>query len=129
MFNTPNINKVMMVGNVVSNPHVSVTNETQAKVCNFRIVSNRKYRTKANVLKDEACFINVTAWLRLAEICERNLEKGDRVYVEGLLQSKTLADGRTSVIEILAEKVQILTSKRIMTEETYDKENTEEESN
>jgi single-strand DNA-binding protein len=113
-YNTPTLNKVMIVGNVVSDPRISATNEAKVKVANFRIACNRKFRTKSGVLKEEVCFVSVTAWLKLAEICEQNLRKGDRVYVEGSLQSKTLSDGKTSVVEILAERIQILTPKKIV---------------
>ena len=112
-YNTPNLNKIMIVGNVVSDPRISFTNETKVKVANFRIACNRKFKTRSNILKEEACFVSITAWLRLAEICDQNLKKGDRVYIEGSLQSKILLDGKTSVVEILAENIQILTPKKI----------------
>jgi single-strand DNA-binding protein len=95
-------------------PIINITNETKAKVSNFRIACNRKFRTKSGTLKEEVCFISVTAWLKLAEICEQNLKKSDRVYVEGSLQSKTLPNG-ASIVEILAERIQIFTPKKINT--------------
>jgi single-strand DNA-binding protein len=127
-YNTPALNKTMIIGNVVSDPRISLTNETKVKVANFRIACNRKFKTRSNVLKEEVCFVSVTAWLRLAEICEQNLKKGDRVYIEGSLQSKILSDGKTSVVEILAERVQILTPKKVqldLQEDFEDQENTE----
>jgi single-stranded DNA-binding protein len=52
--------------------------------------------------------------MRLAEICEMNLERGDKVYIEGSLQSKSLNDNKMSIVEILAERIQILTPKKIV---------------
>ena len=113
-FNVPMLNKVMITANVINDPRISLTNESKNKVANFRIGSNRKFRTKGGNLKEETCYISVTAWLKLAEICENNLKKGDKVYIEGSLQSKQLSDSKMSVVEILADHIQILTPKKII---------------
>lgn len=113
-FNVPSINKIMITATVINDPRVNLTTESKNKVVNFRIGSNRKFRTKSGNLKEETCYISVTAWLRLAEICENNLKKGDKIYIEGTLQSKQLSDSKISVVEILADRIQILTPKRII---------------
>jgi single-strand DNA-binding protein len=112
-FNAPMINKVIIVGIVVSTPRICSTNVNKIKVTNFRIACSKKFRTKNGVLKEEVCYISVTAWLKLAEICEKNLVQGDKVYVEGSLQSKQLSDSKMTVVEILADRIQILTPKKI----------------
>ena len=114
-FNAPTINKTIITGNVVNDPRVSVTHGNKIKVVNFRIASSRKFRTKTGSLKEEVCYVSVTAWLRLAEICENNLKRGDKVYIEGSLQSKLLNDSKMTIVEILAERIQILTPKKIIT--------------
>jgi single-strand DNA-binding protein len=114
-FNVPMINKVMIVGDVVSEPRISLTNSNKIKVANFRIASNRKFRTKSGVFKEENCYVTITVWQKLAEICENNLKQGDKVYVEGSLQSKQLNDSKMTIVEILAERIEILTAKKIVT--------------
>jgi single-strand DNA-binding protein len=114
-FNAPMLNKVMIVGNVVNDPRVNLTNGNKIKVANFRIACGRKFRTKSGVLREEVCYVSITAWMKLAEICERNLQRGDKVFIEGSLQSKQLNDSKMTVVEILAERVQILTPKKIIT--------------
>jgi single-strand DNA-binding protein len=124
-FNAPMLNKVLIVGNVVNNPRVSLTNNSKIKVANFRIACGRKFRTKSGVLKEEVCYVSVTSWLKLAEICEKNLVRGDKVYVEGSLQSKLLSDSKMSVVEILADRIQILTPKKIISDFSEHEEATE----
>jgi single-strand DNA-binding protein len=124
-FNAPMLNKVLIVGNVVNNPRVSLTNNSKIKVANFRIACGRKFRTKSGVLKEEVCYVSVTSWLKLAEICEKNLVRGDKVYVEGSLQSKLLSDSKMSVVEILADRIQILTPKKIISDFSEQEEATE----
>jgi len=131
MYNTPNLNRVMIVGTVANDPKTSLTNESKTKVCNFKIVSTRKFRVK-NHVKEEPCFINVVAWIKLAELCENNLVKGDKVFVEGMLQSKlkqipNSPDSKVNLIEILAERIQILTSKKIIINHDHDDHHQHEE--
>lgn len=117
-FSAPIINNVMIAGNVVCEPRISITHGNKIKVANFRIASSRKFRHKSGELHEESCYVSVTAWLQLAELCERNLEKGDKVYIEGSLQNRQISDSKMSVVEILADRIQILTPKKIIVEET-----------
>jgi single-strand DNA-binding protein len=113
-FSAPIINKIMIAGNVVCEPRISVTHGNKIKVANFRIACSRKFRTRSGLSKEEDCYVSVTAWLELAELCDKNLEKGDKVYIEGSLQNRQLSDSKMSVVEILAERIQILTPKKII---------------
>jgi len=99
---------------LVCEPKVSLTNENKIKVVNFRIACSRKFRSKNGSLKEETCFVSITAWTKLAEMCENNLKNKDIVYVEGSLQSKNLNDSKITSVEILADKIQILTPKNII---------------
>lgn len=119
-YNSPMLNRVFIVGSVVNDPRISVTNGNKIKVANFRIACSRKFRTKNGLLKEETCYVNVTAWLRLAEICEMNLVRGDKVYIEGSLQSKHVNDNKLTIVEILAERIQILTPKKIVSPGFFD---------
>jgi single-strand DNA-binding protein len=130
-YNVPILNKVMIVGNVVSDPRISLTTVNKIKVANFRIVSCKKLRTKIANTKEEPCYVSVVAWLRIAEMCENNLKRGDKVFIEGSLQSRELSDTKMSVVEILADHIQILTPKKIVVEnsQTTFKDNQDNESN
>ncbi|HOU36015.1 MAG TPA: single-stranded DNA-binding protein [Candidatus Omnitrophota bacterium] len=104
-------NKVILVGNLTRDPELRYTPSGTA-VANLRLAVNRKFRDKAQQLKDETCFINVVVWSKQAETCNQYLHKGSSLLVEGRLQSRAWEDTQTgkqrSVIEVLAERVQFL---------------------
>jgi single-strand DNA-binding protein len=104
-------NKVILVGNLTRDPELRYTPAGTA-VANLRLAVNRKFRDKAQQLKDETCFITAVVWSKQAETCNQYLHKGSSLLVEGRLQSRTWEDAQTgksrSVIEVLAERVQFL---------------------
>jgi single-strand DNA-binding protein len=104
-------NKVILVGNLTRDPELRYTPSGTA-VANLRLAVNRKFRDKAQQLKDETCFITAVVWSKQAETCNQYLHKGSSLLVEGRLQSRTWEDAQTgksrSVIEVLAERVQFL---------------------
>jgi single-strand DNA-binding protein len=104
-------NKVILVGNLTRDPELRYTPSGTA-VANLRLAVNRKFRDKAQQLKDETCFITAVVWSKQAETCNQYLHKGSSLLVEGRLQSRTWEDTQTgksrSVIEVLAERVQFL---------------------
>jgi single-strand DNA-binding protein len=106
-------NKVILVGNLTRDPELRYTPAGTA-VANLRLAVNRKFRDKAQQLKDETCFITAVVWSKQAETCNQYLHKGSSLLVEGRLQSRTWEDAQTgksrSVIEVLAERVQFLGS-------------------
>jgi len=105
----PMINKVLIVGALASDPRL---NETKNKtfVVNFRIASKKRFKTKGEK-REETCFVNVVAWAGLAEACNKYLQKGDFVHIEGELHNANWenpeGEKRTRV-EILAQRIQFL---------------------
>jgi len=109
-YRLPAINKISIVGNLTKDPDLNTTTKN-VPVANFRIASSRKFRSASGERKEEVCFVNVTAWLKLAEACKAKLTKGDSIFIEGRLQSKSWKDQKgeqKNSIEILAERIQFL---------------------
>ena len=80
-------------------------------VANLRLAVNRKYKDKSGELKEDTCFVTVTAWDKQAEICNQYLQKGRAVFVEGRLQSRSweTPDGqKRSTIDVRVERIQFL---------------------
>ena len=75
-----NFNKVIIVGHLTRDPETRHTQSGTA-VANLGIAVNHRYKDK-----DEVCFVDVTAWGRLAEIVEQYMRKGSAVLVEGRLK-------------------------------------------
>ncbi len=82
------LNKVMIIGNVGSEPEMRFTPNGNP-VTSFSVATNRRYTTADGERKEETEWFTVVAWGRLAEQCNQFLTKGQRVYVEGRLHTRT----------------------------------------
>jgi len=114
-YRLPNMNKVIIVGNLTKDPEVKNTN-SGTPVINFRIASDRRFKNSAGEWKEDVCYVGVVAWKKVAESCGKYLKKGDAVLVEGELQSRSweTEDGdKRNVVEIRAYRVQFLNRKKI----------------
>lgn len=82
------INKVILIGNLTRDPEMRQTPNGQ-NVTTFGIATNREWVTKDSERKNSAEFHECVAWARLAEICSDYLKKGQLVYVEGYLKTRS----------------------------------------
>mgnify|MGYP005838122023 CR=1 FL=1 len=85
---TRSLNKVMLIGNLTRDPNLRVTPKGTA-VCSFGVATNRSWTSADGGDKQERVeFHNIVSWAKLAEICGQLLHKGDKVYLEGRLQTR-----------------------------------------
>lgn len=102
------LNKVMLIGNATRDPQMKYTPKNTA-VCSFGVATNRTWvDAETKEKQDQVEFHNITAWTKLAEICATVVHKGDKVYVEGRLQTRSWKgeDGvERKTTEIVAENV------------------------
>ena len=104
------LNRVFLIGNLTKDPELRYTS-SGVPVANLRLAVNRKYKDKSGELKEDTCFVTVTAWDKQAEICNQYLQKGRAVFVEGRLQSRSweTPDGqKRSTIDVRVERIQFL---------------------
>jgi single-strand DNA-binding protein len=104
------VNKIIVIGNLGRDPEMRYTPNGQS-VTSFSIASNRSYTTAAGERREETEWFNVSAWGRLADTCNQFLTKGQQVYVEGRLRSRTYQgnDGQTRVaLDITLTDMQML---------------------
>lgn len=108
------LNRAMIIGNLTRDPEVRTT-PSGKPVASFGVATNR-YWTDANGQKQkQAEFHNVVFWARLAEIAGQYLKKGQRVYVEGRLQTRewTGQDGvKRTRTEIIGESMIMLSARQ-----------------
>jgi len=101
------LNKIMLIGNVGSDPEMRYTPSGKA-VTSFRMATNYRYMGSDGERKEETEWFRVSVWGKQAESCNQFLSKGRRVYVEGRLHSRNWEgqDGqmRTS-LEVTANRV------------------------
>jgi len=101
------LNRVMIIGNLGSEPEMRFTPNGNP-VTSFRVATNRVYTTPEGERKEETEWFALVTWGRLAENCNQFLTKGQRVYAEGRLHTRTWEsqDGQKhSRPEIIANRV------------------------
>lgn len=82
------LNKVMLIGNLTRDPNMRFTPSNTA-VATFGLATNRTWTPADGGEKQERVeYHNIVAWSKLAEICQQLLHKGDKIYVEGRLQTR-----------------------------------------
>ena len=84
-----NLNKVILIGNLASDPELRNTPAGQP-VCSFRLATNRVWtdKTTKNQQK-ETEYHSVVTWGRLAEIASQFLTKGSLAMIEGRLRTRS----------------------------------------
>ncbi|OGV33429.1 MAG: hypothetical protein A2020_07710 [Lentisphaerae bacterium GWF2_45_14] len=109
------LNKVFLMGNLTREPALRFT-PGGAAVCEFGLAVNRRF-TSANgqEKKEEVCFVEIIVWGKQAEQCDRSLEKGAPVFIEGRLQydqwEERDSGAKRSRLRVLAERVQFISGK------------------
>lgn len=109
-YKMPDINNVMVTGNLTKDPVLRKTSNG-TPVSNFYIASNRRFRDNTGQWREDVCYVGIVAWYKLAESATDYLKKGSAVLVEGELQSRSLrsSDGVSrNVVEIKARRIQFL---------------------
>ena len=105
-----NLNKVMIIGNVGTDPEMRFTPNGNP-VTTFRIATSRVFTNAEGERKQETEWFTVVTWNKLAESCNQFLTKGRRAYVEGRLRTRAWEgqDGqmRTS-LDVTADRVLFL---------------------
>ena len=80
----PSLNKVQVMGNLTRDPELRFTPAGTA-VSDFTVATDRTWKDKSGVLKEETTFIQCTMWGKQAETVCKYLEKGDPIYIDGHL--------------------------------------------
>ena len=85
------LNKVMVIGNVGRDPEMRYT-PSGKPVTSFSVATGRSWTNSEGERREETEWFNVVAWGNLAEICKQYIRKGQQVYVEGRLQTRSWED-------------------------------------
>lgn len=106
------VNKVILIGNLGKDPEVRHL-ENGASVANFSIATSESYTDKTSGEKKENTdWHDIVVWRGLAEVAEKYLRKGMKIYVEGRLKKRSWQDkeGQTRyTTEVVADQLTILT--------------------
>ena len=103
------MNKWFGIGRLIKDAELRYTPSNKA-VAQFTIAINKPYQKEG---KNEADFINIVVWDKLAEVVGKYTHKGSLIAVEGRLQVRTYEkDGsKRYITEVLASNIQFLDNK------------------
>jgi len=105
------INKVILIGNLGKDPEVRHL-ESGVAVCNFSIATGETYKDRNSGEKvTHTEWHNIVLWRGLAEVAEKYLKKGAKIYIEGKLRTRSWQDqeGNTRyTTEILGDNMTML---------------------
>jgi len=88
------VNKVILLGNVGKEPEIKVLPSGQP-VANFSIATSDRYKDQQGNFQDRTEWHNITAYGKLAEIVRDYVKKGNKLYIEGRLTTRSWDDKDT----------------------------------
>lgn len=115
LYKSMSVNKVILIGNVGKEPDVRHLDRNVA-VANMVLATTERAYTLQNgtQVPERTEWHNIVLWGGLAEVAEKYVHKGDRIYIEGKIRTNTYEDQngiRRYRTEILAETMEMLSSK------------------
>ncbi|TVR54442.1 MAG: single-stranded DNA-binding protein [Gemmatimonadales bacterium] len=90
------LNKVMLIGNVGSDPEVKTTG-SGTKVVKLSLATNYRFKDRSGEFQDKTEWHRITFFARLADIVEQYVSKGDPIYVEGRIEYSQTEDPQGNV--------------------------------
>jgi len=109
-----NLNKVMIIGNLTKDPDIRDM-PSGDPVANITLAVNRSWTDKSGEKKKDVTFISVVIWKKRAEVVQQYCKKGDPLFVEGRLQTRSWdgPDGKKMYkTEVIAENIQLMGGKK-----------------
>jgi single-strand DNA-binding protein len=120
------VNKVILVGNLGRDPEIR-TLESGVKIARFSLATTESYNDRNTGQRvDQTEWHNVVLWRGLAEIAEKYLRKGNQVYIEGKLQTRSYQDkdGITKYsTEVVGLNMNMLGGRPVSSDQSYDSPN------
>ena len=110
------LNKVMLIGNVGNEPEVRYVEQGVA-VARFSLATSEPGYTMQNgtQVPERTEWHNIVTWKKPAEFVEKYVHKGDKLYIEGQLRTRSWDDRngvKRYVTEVWAERVEGLSAPR-----------------
>src|SRR5712672_1025913 len=111
------LNKVQIIGNLGADPEVRSTNNG-SRVATLSLATSRQWTGQGGGKQEKTEWHRVICWnnkgAQLADLAEKYMKKGDRIYIEGRVEYRTWEDREKQtryVTEIIARELIMLGSK------------------
>ncbi len=85
------LNKVILIGNLGADPEVRST-AGGTRVATLSVATSRSWSNQSGERQEKTEWHRAVLWRQLADIAERYLKKGDKVYLEGRIEYRTWED-------------------------------------
>lgn len=108
------VNKVILVGNLGKDPEIRNLDQA-TKVASFPLATTEVFRDKTGNKVEQTEWHNVVLWRNLADVAEKYLRKGNTVYIEGKIRTRSWEDKdgvKKYFTEIVADTMNMLGGKR-----------------
>lgn len=110
------VNKAILLGHLGKDPDVRYL-EGGVAVCRLSLATTKRAQTLPNgtQIPERTEWHNIVVWRGIAEAAKKYLHKGDKVYVEGEIRSRSFEDKngvRHTVVEIFAESMEMVAVKQ-----------------
>jgi len=87
------LNRVILIGHLVKKPEIRYLPESGRPVARFQVATNEQlYYQDTKKTVDRTEYHRIVAWGKLAEFCEKFLEQGRQILVEGKLRWRSWED-------------------------------------
>ncbi|HUF11980.1 MAG TPA: single-stranded DNA-binding protein [Longimicrobiales bacterium] len=86
------LNKVMLIGNVGADPDMRST-PSGMRMAKVSLATSRQFNDRSGQQQEKTEWHRLTFWDKLAEVVEKYVKKGDRLYVEGRIEYSTTGEG------------------------------------
>lgn len=107
------VNKAILIGRLGKDPEI-INFESGTKKASFPLATGESYVNKSGEKVENTEWHNVVMWRRQAEIAEQYLRKGDPIYLEGKIRTRSYDDkdgNKRYITEIEAENFSMLGSR------------------
>jgi single-strand DNA-binding protein len=109
------VNKIILIGNVGKEPEVKYY-DNGVSVANFSMATTERGYTAANgtQVPDRTEWHNIVLWRGLAEIAEKYVHKGSKIYIEGKIRTRSYDDQqgiKRYVTEVWGDNLELLDRK------------------
>ncbi len=109
------LNKVILIGRIGQRPELRHLPQADRSVARFTLATNERwFDTKTNQKQEKTEWHSLYAWGKLAEFCDRFLEVGKQILVEGKLRTRSWQDrdgNKRKTTEIEAFNIVLLGSR------------------
>ncbi len=108
------VNKVILIGNLGKDPEVRHL-ESGVAVSSFSLATSESYKDRTTgERKTITEWHNIVLWRGLAEVAEKYLKKGDQVYIEGRLRTRSWESesGTRYTTEVVCDNMTMLGGRR-----------------